>query len=289
MKTIDLHSHSTASDGSYSPGELVRMAKKQGLSALAITDHDTISGLSEAISEAQKLNDFELIPGVEISADYGGEIHILGYFLNPEDQNFKNRLKELKSIRENRNQRMVERFTRIGIDISLKEVEEEAKGESVGRPHFASLLIKKGISDSYQNAFDKFIGDKGKCFVPKNQYSVKEAIAIIRDNGGLAVLAHPVRLRKAETRTKMKAILEEFKDYGLTGVEVFHPDHSPDKTQQYLELAQRLDLCVTGGSDFHGAMKPFINLGVGRGNLSIPYSFLEKLKARHTELSALAG
>ena len=285
QKIIDLHSHTTASDGSLSPSDLVLLANNKGLSALAITDHDTVSGIKEAIEKAAELGDIEVIPGVEISADYSGEIHILGYFLNIHDKDLKSSLEDLRRIRDLRNSGMIKKFEKHNIKITIEELHGEAKGESIARPHFANILVNKGLVKDHKTAFNKYLGDEsGICFVPKEKIHPEKAISIIRNAGGIAVLAHPVHL-KYKTRTKLKNFLYELKDFGLSGLEVFHPDHSEINTKLYLDMANDIGLCITGGSDYHGKFKPYVDIGVGRGNLSVPYELLEKLKIECKMLS----
>ncbi len=286
MKRIDLHSHTTASDGTLTPRELIKLAKKQGLEAIAITDHDTVSGIKEAKAVAEEIGGIEVIPGVEVSADYYGEMHILGYFLDIHDPVLQVRLEELKEIRKRRNHRMIGRFQKKGIHLTLEELESETKGELIGRPHFASLLIKKGLVNTFQEAFNKYLAHGSLCYVAKEEVHPKDAIEMINKSGGVAVLAHPVFL-KAKTRLKLKSLFTELKEMGLTGIEVYHSDHSWKHRELFLGLANDLDLCVTGGSDYHGTHKPYINLGVGRGNLSLSYDLLDRLREKQSlKLSA---
>ncbi len=281
MGQIDLHSHTIASDGTLTPGELIKLAKKQGLKAIAITDHDTVDGIEEAMAVAEEIGGIEVIPGVEVSADYFGEIHILGYLMDIHDSTLQGRLTKLRKIRNRRNHKMIERFQKRGIDLSLEELESEAKGELIGRPHFASLLIKKGFVESHREAFGKYLGDGSLCYVAKEKVHPKDAIEMIKESGGVAVLAHPVFL-KAKTRLKLKSLFTELKEMGLTGIEVYHSDHSWKHRELFLGLANDLDLCVTGGSDYHGSHKPHIDLGLGRGNLSIPYDLLDRLREKQS-------
>ncbi len=282
MKLIDLHSHTTASDGSLTPTELVNLAKERGLTALAITDHDTIAGIPEAIERANSLKDLEIIPGVEISADYQGEIHILGYFLNIHDKKFLEQLKKYQAIRDNRNTRMIEKFKNYNIHISMEDLLEVAKGDSIARPHFATILVKQGIVKDHKEAFKKYLSEGALCYVEKDNVHPAEAISVINENGGVAVLAHPVFL-KAKTRSARKKVFNELKYLGLSGIEVYHSDHNEKDIQMFKELAEELGLCITGGSDFHGKPKPFINLGSGRGNLAISYQYLDCLYQKKME------
>jgi len=273
---IDLHVHTMASDGTLSPANLVQYAKARGLEAIAVTDHDTVEGLDEAVAEGSTAG-FEVVPGVEISADYAeGALHILGYYLDFKSSALLNRLAVLQDARAERNPKIVRKLQALGFSISFAEVEQEAGSGLVGRPHFAQVLLKKGYVKSMQEAFDKYLKKGAAAYEEKFRFPVPEALGMIADAGGIPVLGHPVTLKcnGAQLEAKIKA----WKDGGLQGIEVYYSDHDAALTKQYAALARRHGLIPTGGSDFHGSMIKGIELGIGKGNLNIPYSVLQELK-----------
>jgi len=273
---IDLHTHSTASDGTLSPSELVYLAKKTGLEALALTDHDTLKGLKSAWQTASE----ERLPflcGVEISIKYErkGHFHLLGYFLTPEVPEIENTLQKLHEARERRNEKIVEKLQEMGIDITMEELREIAKGE-IGRPHIANLLVKKGVVKDFNQAFEKYLKKGAPAYVPKALLSPEEGIKIILKAKGIPVLAHPVTLQ--QTEEELENYLKELKELGLAGIEAYYTEHTKGFTNFLLSLAKQLDLLVTGGSDFHGENKPDIKLGRGFGDLDVPFECFENLK-----------
>ncbi|OPX42931.1 error-prone DNA polymerase [Ruminiclostridium hungatei] len=275
-KLIDLHTHSMASDGSMSPAELVRHAHGKGLSALALTDHDTVDGVQEALEEGEKLG-VEVIPGIEISVDYKPEMHILGYFPRLYAYNsIRNELEVIRQGREARNLKIINRLNELGIAITLEEVKKEALGDITGRPHIARVLVNKGFVKSIDDAFDKYLSREGRAYFKRFELKPEDGIQAIRRAGGLPVLAHPVFLRK--TYDEMDRLLEELKGFGLAGIEALYSDHSREDTGNFLRLAIKHGLIVTGGSDFHGSFKPGMELGTGRGGLEVPYELLENLR-----------
>jgi len=275
---VDLHTHSTASDGTYSPAELVKLAKDIGLSALALTDHDTVEGLGEALAAARKLG-LPFVPGVEISVKFEGpgHCHILGYFVEADSPVLRETLDLLQRAREERNLKMVEKLRSLGVDISLKELEEEAKGE-IGRPHFAALLVRKGVVKSVEEAFEKYLKKGAPAYVPKARLTAEEAFSAIQAAGGLAVLAHPIHLKLSPE--ELVRYVEKLKALGLEGIEAYYTDHSKEFTALCLEIARRYDLVPTGGSDFHGHNKPDIKLGRGFGDLFVPEECYQSLRRR---------
>lgn len=274
---IDLHTHSTASDGSYSPRDLVHLAKAGGLQALAITDHDTVAGNLEALEAGRELG-VEVVPGVEISADStAGTIHIVGLFINPDDQEMEATLRELRLFREERNRKMIARLAELGIHLTLHELVMEAGGDLVGRPHFASLLVKKGHVKHYQEAFDIYLKSGGKAYLDKKRLPSDQAIAMIKDAGGIPILAHPYTMRE-KARDDFEERLRELIEHGLRGIEVYYAEHSHADQILFADLARRYNLLVSGGTDFHGAVKPDVMLGRGYGSMKIPYELLEHMK-----------
>lgn len=276
-KYIDLHVHTTASDGTMNPREVVLYAKGKNLGAIAITDHDTVDGVALALAAGKELN-FRVIPGVEISVDHdNSEMHILGYFQDPDLAFLNKKLEELQEFRRQRNPKIIKKFNEHGIYISMAEVEAEAGGQVIGRPHFASLLVKKGYVRDKQEAFDKFLGNGKLAYVKKEKLSPREGIELILEAQGLPVLAHPKYL-KEQGYAQLDALLAHLVKLGLRGIEAYYTSHDSEDTSAYLQLAAKYSLLVTGGTDFHGANKPEIDLGVGTGNLFVPFSLVEKLE-----------
>ncbi len=275
---IDLHSHTDESDGTFTPEQLVAEAARIGLSALAITDHDTMRGYELAVPYAQSAG-LELICGIELSTRFGGaSVHLLGYFpCSQPDEEFREWLKFLLASRRDRNARLVDRLRALGVEITLPEV--EARGRSLtGRPHFAKILVEKGYASDLQNAFDEFLDESAKGYVERHEVPIDEAIGRLVAAGGVASLAHPVRVAKNDW-TRLTEYVEKFAGMGMRALEVYHSDHSPENVAFYLSLAKRFGLTPTGGSDFHGGNKPFISLGSGlRNNLAVPDSILTGLK-----------
>lgn len=277
MSRLDLHLHTTHSDGSCTPAEVVGLAHQAGVTALAITDHDIMTGVAEAITAGEPLG-IEVIPGVEISSLMGqSELHILGYFLDWRDPLLSERFKTLHDSRHRRNPQIIERLQALGIDISYDEVRALAGSDSVGRPHIARALMDKQVVSSAKDAFDRFLADGKPAYVPRDLPSPAEAIQWIKSAGGLAVLAHPTWVKLADH--SLIELVRELKTAGLDGVEVYYSTHAARQTREYLSLAQQLGLLVTGGSDFHGLTKPDIDVGIGKGTLHIPTSLLTKMKA----------
>ena len=275
---IDLHTHTTASDGTLSPAALVDYARTKGLEALAITDHDTVEGLAEAAAAAARTV-FEVVPGVEISAEYPqGTLHILGYYIDYNNASFLKQLSVLQDARADRNPRIVLKLQALGLAITYAEIEQEAGTGLVGRPHFAQVLVKKGYVKDPQQAFDRYLKKGAAAYEEKFRFPVKDAIRMIAEAGGMPVLGHPVTLNCSTLQLETE--VTAWKDFGLQGLEVYYPEHDAVQTRLYEELARRHDLVATGGSDFHGNMIKGVELGSGRGNLNIPYAVLERLKKK---------
>ncbi len=276
MSRIDLHLHTTHSDGSQTPAEVVRLAHEAGVSALAITDHDITTGLPEAIAAGQELG-IEIIPGIEISSRHGeSELHVLGYFLKWEDAQLNERLMTLRESRHRRNPKIIELLQAAGIDITYDEVRAVAGSDSVGRPHIARVLMDKKVVMTAKEAFDRFLAEGKAAYVPRDLPAPVDAIRWIKDAGGLAVLAHPTWVKTTEGT--LTDLARQLKEQGLDGVEVHYSTHTPRQTRTYLSLAKQLGLLVTGGSDFHGMTKPDIEVGIGKGSLHVPDHLLPKLK-----------
>ncbi|MFD2612909.1 PHP domain-containing protein [Paenibacillus gansuensis] len=245
----DLHTHTSASDGTNPPAVNVRLAWEAGLAAVAVTDHDTVAGLPEAIAEGERLG-ITVVPGVEISTVAGGQdIHVLGYYMDFHNPLFVERLGELRRTRDIRNEMMVARLNELGMNITMEEilsnVNKEDPDETVGRPHIADLLVKKGYAATMQEAFDRYLGKNGAAYVNPPRITPADAVRWIHEAGGCAVLAHPGLYQ-------MDELVEEMVQGGFDGIEVYHSDHRPEDSAKYRMLAERYDLIQTGGSDYHG-------------------------------------
>ncbi|HOL18202.1 MAG TPA: PHP domain-containing protein, partial [Bacillota bacterium] len=263
----DLHLHSNRSDGLYAPQELVHLVSRAGLKAAALTDHDTVEGIAEALAAGKQLG-FEVVPGVEISSfEDGVEIHLLGYY--PADLDFLDReLKRLRQERFTRMERMVERLNRLGFDVNPQQVFQEAAPAAPGRLHLARFMVKHKLAGSIEQAFKQFLERGRPAYVPRVNLTPAAALKLLLGSGAVPVLAHP---GKNGARV-LPALLEK----GLKGIEVIHPDHSAAQKRFYRKLAQEKGLLLTGGSDFHGD-KPY--RASGRGSATVPYGCLEQLKA----------
>ncbi|NOU84975.1 PHP domain-containing protein [Paenibacillus sp. LMG 31460] len=246
----DLHTHTTASDGTQSPAANVQMAFDAGLGAIAITDHDTVSGVAEALLAGRELG-IEVVPGVEISTVANGQdIHVLGYYMDIHNEQFLQRLSSLRETRDTRNNMIIERLQQLGLDITMAEVLREvenikSKGDTVGRPHIAAVLLNKGYVSSISEAFDRYLGTGAAAYANPPRIVPAKAIGWIQEAGGKAVLAHPGIYHD-------DALVEAIVHQGLDGIEVYHSDHTPEDEAKYLSLAQRSGLLITAGSDFHG-------------------------------------
>jgi 3',5'-nucleoside bisphosphate phosphatase len=276
MSRIDLHLHTTHSDGSLSPTKVLWLAHKAGVTALAITDHDIVTGIPEALAAGAELG-IEIIPGVEISSRVGdSELHILGYCLHWQDPELNQRLAFLRESRHSRNPQIIERLRALGLDVTYEEVRALAGTDAVGRPHIARLLMDKKYVTSAKDAFDRYLADGRPAYVARELPNPADAIAWIRAAGGVAVLAHPTWAKVSGEG--LTTLLTTLKTAGLGGIEVHYSTHTKRQTTEYLDLAKRLDLLVTGGSDFHGVTKPDIEVGTGRGDLKVSEKLLDPLK-----------
>ena len=278
---IDLHIHTTASDGTFTPEQVVSHAHQLNLKAIAITDHDTVAGSKQALSSGIPTS-LGFITGVEISSTPppfypgSGSFHLLGYSIRLDDPNLNQTLEQLQQARKNRNPSIINRLNELGISITLDEVRKEAGDGQLGRPHIAQLMVKKGMVTSIDEAFDQFLGTGKPAYVDKQRVECFKAIEIILEAGGVPVLAHP-GLLDYKTENQLDDLIAKLKKAGIQGVEVYYSGHTPDQTRLYAELAQRHDLLMTGGSDFHGAIQPEIEMGSGLGDLMVPYDLFEKL------------
>ncbi len=274
-RTIDLHTHSTASDGSFSPGELVRHAWENGLSAVALTDHDTVSGIEEALEMGKALG-IEVIPGIEIGLEFKPEMHMLGYFFNNSYKKIGKVLDRLLNSREERNPRIIAKLNELGFNITMGDVRHNAGGSIIGRPHIAKALVDKGYVKDNNEAFEKYLASGKPAYFPKDKLTPAEGIGEILEAGGIPVLAHPIYLGMDYSR--LDGLLADMKKAGLKGIEAYYTENRYEDTGNLLRLAIKHELIPTGGSDFHGSFKPDIEIGKGRGNLHVPYEVLESLK-----------
>lgn len=272
---IDLHVHSSCSDGTFTPEELVTYALQKGLKAFALTDHDTTEGIRRAQTAASGTN-LELIPGIELSTEYDKkDIHILGLGIDPENIYFQEQLLKFQNSRDIRNEKMIGKLREHGIDISLEAMEQRFPDCVWTRAHFSRFLYEHGYVKEMWNAFDLYLGDHAPCFVPREKVTPFQAVKLIHEGGGFAVLAHPVlyRLKKKH----LEHLVHMLRCCGLDGLEAIYSTNRFSDESAMRQLAKRHNLLITGGSDFHGSNKPSIDLGCGKGNLEIPYSLWKNL------------
>lgn len=279
-KYIDLHTHSLKSDGSMTPAQVVREAKRAGLTAIALSDHDTVDGLPEALAEGEKIG-VEVIPAIEFSVLSKTETHILGYFIDYNNDYLKQILKEVVDLRIERNHVTTQKLNELGFDITLEEVRALAPNNFVGRAHFARVLMDKGYTQSVKEGFEKYMSVGKYAYCEKQRLTARDAIEIIEKCGGISFLAHPHLTKLSDD--DLKEFLLELKGYGLCGIEGYYTDYTPEMQEKYQSLAKELGLMISGGTDFHAKMKPHISIGTGLGNMKIPYSVLEEIKERISE------
>jgi predicted metal-dependent phosphoesterase TrpH len=278
---IDLHIHTTASDGTLTPEEVIFHADRLKLKAIAITDHDTVAGSKEAL-RCGIPHSLGFLTGVEISAapppfyPGSGSFHLLGYSIRLDDTELNQSLAKLRQARKNRNPTIISRLNDLGIPLTLDDVCKEAGPGQLGRPHIAQALVKKGVITTIDEAFDKFLGTGKPAYVDKYRIECIQAINNILGAGGIPVLAHPGLLDRIRN-DQFDQLFAALKDMGIQGVEVYYSEHTPEQTRLFAELAQRHGLFMTGGTDFHGAIQPDIEMGSGAGNLFVPYELYEKL------------
>lgn len=271
---IDLHVHSTASDGTLSPAAVVEAAHAAGISVLALTDHDTMAGVPEAMAAAARLG-IQLIPGVELNTDRTyGEVHILGYLIPPEQEAFQELLAHRRAARVRRGQRMVERLQELGCPITLDQVLRIAQDGSITRPHVARALVEAGCVASMEEAFRRYLYTGGPAYVPHEPFAPVDAVRAVLAAGGVPVLAHPGRMQHRE-------IIPMLVEAGLQGLECYYPEHSPEDTERFLALAAKYDLVVTGGTDFHG---PGSTADRRIGSVSAPADVVAALQERQARL-----
>jgi 3',5'-nucleoside bisphosphate phosphatase len=270
LSQVDLHVHSTASDGKLTPPELIKLAVESGLTVMALTDHDTVDGIVPAREAAKAYPTLTFIPGVEISTDLpDGEAHILGYFIDHTDPEFSKTLERFRVSRINRGKKMVDKLSSLGIFIDWKRVQEIAGEGSIGRPHIARVMLEKGYINRFEEAF-RFIGHDGPAYVPRDKLTPEEAVALIIRAKGLPALAHPFTVKDPE------AMVNSLKKHGLVGLEVYYKDNTPQQTANSLQLAVKYGLIATGGTDYHGMG---LDNEVRLGGVEVPMEAVEKLTA----------
>jgi predicted metal-dependent phosphoesterase TrpH len=277
-RTIDLHAHTTASDGDHAPAQLVALAARLGLTALAVTDHDTTAGLAEAI-EAGRREGVEIVPGVELSAEFPrGQCHILGFFVEPDAPELCIRLQQVRDNRNRRNALIIGRLNELGIAVTIEEVQREADGDVVARPHFARVLVSRGVVSNIQEAFDRFLAKGASAYVDRDRLTPQESIDLIHSAGGIAVIAHPKLMRREAADTEVE--IARLQEMGMDGIEARYNLHDAEETARYLALAERLGMVTSGGSDYHGpTLRPSVQLGHVEGHQPAPTALLADLKS----------
>jgi len=278
---VDLHLHTTASDGRLTPGEVVRIAAGKGLTVIAITDHDSVEGVQPALEAATAFPFLRVIPGVEINTEApNGAVHILGYFMDYEDTELQTSLKELRQSRELRAQQMIDKLDGLGVHVDWQRVQELAAGGSMGRPHIARVMLENGDISSFEEAFVKYIGRRGPAYVKRVRLSPVEAVQMVVKAGGLPVLAHPADI------IDLEALLGELKKAGLVGLEAYYNGYRRSTVQRLVGLAKKYTLLTTGGSDFHGLGGPD---ETPIGGVEVPFECARRLIALADEREVLAG
>ena len=273
---VDQHTHSNATDGTDSPGELIGNAARKGLRAVAITDHDTLGGLKEAKEAAAAYDSLDFVRGVEISTGSSqGDMHILGLWIPEDAEPLEKVLATMRAKRTSRNERMVELIAASGVGITMDDVMKEAKGDTVGRPHIARAIVAKGYAKDINEAFAKYVGASCPTYIAKEVMQPEEAVSLLAKIGASPVLAHP--MLKPYPPGWIEEFVKKLLPFGLCGIEAWHSEHTDEDTQAVLAIARRYHLCVSGGSDYHGSNKPRISLGTGYGSLCVSADAYERL------------
>jgi hypothetical protein len=277
---IDLHVHSTASDGSLTPNDILCLASRLQIRVISLTDHDTLDGYNQI--DADLASDIQIVTGVEISVDIpstfliSGGCHILGYGIRLDDPDLNHALSTLRKTRKDRNPKIIERLNQLGFPLGMTDVCQDIGDAQLGRPHIAQAMVEKGFVHSIDEAFDRYLGTGKPAYVNKYRLDVETSIRLIRHAGGAPVLAHP-GLLKADSFEQIAALIHRFCQFGLAGLEVFYPEHTPEDMDRFTTLAHQTGLIMTGGTDFHGRLKPTIQLGLGEGDFFVPYTLYENL------------
>jgi predicted metal-dependent phosphoesterase TrpH len=277
---IDLHTHSTVSDGSDAPGRIPELAADAGCSAVALTDHDRLDGVDEARARAEGLG-ITLIAGCELSCASpaaAGSMHVLVYFVEPAEGALQDKLAELQTVRDDRNRALAERLGDLGLPVTYDEMQQEAGGSGAGRPHAAAVLVRKGVVTSVGEAFERWLGDGRPGYVERTRLEPAEALRLVRESGGVASVAHPLSMKLPDA--KLEGTMRELGELGLVGMECIYGRYSSEAREGLADVARRLGLVVTGGSDHHGTYKPDLRVGVGQGDLDVPDGTLDELAGR---------
>ncbi|MBO5165499.1 MAG: PHP domain-containing protein [Lachnospiraceae bacterium] len=285
---IDLHVHSNCSDGSFTPKELVEYALNHDITAFALTDHDTVAGLDEAIACARELSGkvceqnpegktVEVVPGIEFSTEYEGrDIHVVGLFIDYKSEVFRKHISDFVASRENRNEKMCALLREHGVDITYEQLKAAFPGAVITRAHYARFLLENGYVKSMNEAFDRYVGDHAPCFIPREKVTPLQAVDLILAAGGVPVLAHPVLYGMSSAR--LEKLVSVLTDAGLVALEAIYSSYTNADMQEMQTLARRYDLLISGGSDFHGSNKPGLSFGTGYGSLYLHESILEALR-----------
>lgn len=275
---IDLHSHSIFSDGSSSPEELVALAEQGGVSALALTDHDTTDGLAR-FTAAGAGSSVQTIAGIELSAEFGNiTLHLLGYLFDPANTELQSALEWVRAGRAERNLQILENLNRLGYNLTHDDIRKHAGDDLIGRPHFAAALIEKGHFKHKDKIFQQLLGKGKAAYADRRRLTPEASVEVLCKAGGVPVIAHPGQM-KLSVRD-LRRLVKRLKEHGLGGIEVWHPTHHPHQSAAFLRICEDFDLVATGGSDFHGALTPDIKLGRGFGDLCVPDSTLDQLRNR---------
>lgn len=278
MRPVDLHVHSNKSDGSMTPSELVELAVQKGLCAFALTDHDTVDGLAEALDAAGAHPGLEVIPGIELSSEYHGkDIHIVGLYIDYRNGDFLTQLDVFQHSRIVRNEKMCSNLREAGIDITFEKLQAEFPESVITRAHYARYLLSHGYVQSLSEAFDRYVGDHTRYFVPREKITPVQAVELIKKAHGIPILAHPTLYHMSDAH--LEELVVELKKAGLVGMECIYSTYTPSEEREMKRLAARHGLLCSGGSDFHGKAKPKLELGTGYGHLFIPETILNDLKA----------
>lgn len=282
-KPVDLHVHSTCSDGTFTPTQLVDYAMEKGLAAFALTDHDSVAGLDEAICYADKLRETkpdvpEVIPGIEFSSEYQGkDIHIVGLYIDYHSETFRAHIDNFVSSRDLRNEKMCKRLREeAGMDISYEKLLKAFPNSVITRAHYAKYMLEHGYIKSRQEAFERYIGDHCPYYIPREKVTPAQAVQLIRAVGGIPILAHPILYGMGQER--LDTLVRELTEAGIVGLEAIYSTYTPAEEREMRTLASKHGLAISGGSDFHGGNKPGLDLGIGYGRLFVPYEVLTKLK-----------
>lgn len=275
-KLTDLHTHSTASDGTFSPSDVAELAKEAGLASAALTDHDTTDGLDEFMAAGKRIG-IETIPGIELAAGYKNtELHIVGLFIDYNSSTLKESMEFIVNERNERNKKMIKALSRIGIEISLRELEENAGGNIITRAHYANVMVNRGYVKNKEEAFDRYISSGRPGYVKRETLTPKTCIEVIRKSGGIPVLAHATLYGYGYL--EIHNLVGKLKGYGLMAMETIYSTYTPRQSEELRKICEYYKLMKSGGSDFHGLNKPDIKIGTGRGALKIPQSFADEMK-----------